>query len=93
VIAVAINASNALPRLPTFSNRVSGIIAQGQKPFLSIDPARAHIFSLIDPHIYGSRTHRAQGLTYSPVKKMPLINAKTPATDTNSASRRFIHFG
>ena len=83
----------ALANLPTFSNRVSGIIAPSHTLFLSIDPARDHIFDLIGPHIESSGNHLAQGLAYSPVKKMPLINAKTPATDTNSASRPFIHFG
>lgn len=34
-----------------------------------------------------------QARPYVPVKSIPLINAKTPATDTNIASKRFIHLG
>ena len=83
----------ALANLSIFSNRVSGFIAPSHTLFLSIDPARDHMFDLLGPHIQSSRNHLAQVLAYSPVKKMPLINAKTPATNTNSASRRFIHFG
>ena len=83
----------ALANLSIFSNRVSGFIAPSHTLFLSIDPARDHMFDLPGPHIQSSRNHLAQVLAYIPVKKMPLINAKTPATNTNSASRRFIHFG
>jgi hypothetical protein len=57
------------------------------------DLPRGRMFGLVGPHICTRRTHLARGLFYSPVKNMPLIKAKTPATETNSASRRFIHFG